>query len=141
MKQSIARFKTEKINKIKKLKNAKPKEFWKIINSVNKRERSTAPLDDLHAYFREINDQTYDDENIENNNSDENADRLNEELNQSITENEIINAIKQLKNNKSCGPDEILNEHLKHTSQLMLPIYSNLFNLIFDTGIVPQNWT
>ena len=33
MKQSISRFKTERILKLKNLKNAKPKEYWKIINS------------------------------------------------------------------------------------------------------------
>ena len=31
IKQSISHFKTEKINKLKNLKNAKPREFWKII--------------------------------------------------------------------------------------------------------------
>ena len=39
MKQSINRFKTERINKLKNLKNAKPKEFWKIINSADKKKK------------------------------------------------------------------------------------------------------
>ena len=47
MKQSIHRFKTDRICRLKNLKNAKPKEYWKIINSTDKKEQFTPPLDDL----------------------------------------------------------------------------------------------
>ena len=46
-----------------------------------------------------------------------------------------------MKNNKSPGVDNILNEHIKSTIQIMLPIYTKLFNIIFDTGIVPESWS
>ena len=62
-------------------------------------------------------------------------------LNKRIEEQEILAAIKSLKNNKSHGIDSILNEHLKHTSHLLLPMSCNLLNLIFDTGIIPEVWT
>ena len=64
----------------------------------------------------------------------------NEELNQCITSEEIFSAVKSLKNNKSPGSDNILNEHIKCTIHAMLPTYTKLFNLVFDTGIVPENW-
>ena len=38
------------------------------------------------------------------------------------------------------GKDEILNEHIKYTLQQMLPIYTNLFNIILQTGIIPEQW-
>ena len=63
------------------------------------------------------------------------------EINQPITESEIFIAVKKLKNNKSHGSDKILNEHLKSTINVMAPIYAKLFNIIFDTGIVPESWT
>ena len=49
-------------------------------------------------------------------------------------------AIKSLKNNKSHGIDNILNEHLKTSTSQMLPIYVTLFNMIFDSGIIPESW-
>ena len=64
-----------------------------------------------------------------------------DEINQTITENEILAAIKSLKNNKSTGLDNIVNEHLKSTIQVIILIYKKLFNLILDTGIVPESWT
>ena len=60
---------------------------------------------------------------------------------QPITGKEIQEAIKHLKNNKSHGIDKILNEHLKTTINVMSPIYVKLFNIIYDTGIVPDSWT
>ena len=143
MKQNINRFKTERISKLKNLKNAKPKEFWKIINSTDKKEQFSPPLEDLYAYFKDVNAQKYDEEpqaNTEMYNSQEFI-TINEEINMPITEAEIYTAIKNLKNGKSSGPDNVLNEHLKYTADLMMPVYTQVFNLIFDSGLIPENWT
>lgn len=64
----------------------------------------------------------------------------NEILHSQLTGQGILNCIKNLKNNKSFGNDAILNEYIKSTANQMLPIYINLFNLIFDTGILPDIW-
>ena len=46
------------------------------------------------------------------------------------------------KNGKACSSsDQILNEYLKSTKSVMLPIYTNLFNIILDTGMIPKCWT
>lgn len=66
---------------------------------------------------------------------------IDSEINLPITEEEILSATKSLRNNKSCGLDNIANEHLKSTVNSMLPIYVKLFNIIFDTGIIPESWT
>ena len=65
----------------------------------------------------------------------------NEELNKSISEPEVRAAIKQLHNNKSAGLDNIKNEHIKSTSSAMIPIYTKLFNLIFDNAVIPEIWS
>ena len=62
-------------------------------------------------------------------------------MNQPITESEILKNVKLLKNNKASGIDNIVNEHIKSTVYLLLPIYCKLFNVILDTGIIPQNWS
>ena len=46
-----------------------------------------------------------------------------------------------MKNNKSPGLENVLNEQLKSTVTLMCPLYVKLLNVILDTGIVPECWT
>ena len=65
---------------------------------------------------------------------------VNEQINQPITETEILEAINALLNDKSCGIDNIKNEHIKFTSQIMLPIYCKLFKVIFESGLIPESW-
>ena len=62
-------------------------------------------------------------------------------MNQPITESEILKNVKLLKNNKASGIDNTVNEHIKSTVYLLLPINCKLFNVIFDTGIIPQSWS
>ena len=62
-------------------------------------------------------------------------------MNQPITESEILKNVKLLKNNKVSDIDNIVNEHIKSTAYLLLPIYCKLFNVILDTGIIPQSWS
>ena len=52
-----------------------------------------------------------------------------------------MQTVKTLKNNKSAGLDNVLNEHLKSTINIMCPLYVKLFNIIFDKGMVPESWT
>ena len=64
----------------------------------------------------------------------------NEILNSPITDCEISKCIKSLKNNKACGNDDIINEYIKSTAHIMMPLYNSFFNLIFETGILPETW-
>ena len=60
------------------------------------------------------------------------------EINCRIKVKEIETNVKQLKNNKACGIDSILNEHIKSSKHAIGPLFEKLFNLILDTGIVPE---
>ena len=62
-------------------------------------------------------------------------------LNGKITELEITEAIRKLKNNKAPGTDNILNEYLKHSSPLLISLYCKVFNLVLDCGIIPESWS
>lgn len=64
----------------------------------------------------------------------------NQLLNEPFTYNEVILAIKQLRNNKSPGRDKILNEFLKNSTESMIQIYVKLFNVILESGEVPTEW-
>jgi hypothetical protein len=63
-----------------------------------------------------------------------------ENINMKISKEEILKCIKKLKNNKTCGEDLVINEDIKSTTNTFIDIYEQLFNIIFETGIVPDNW-
>ena len=138
------KYKDKKICRLRNLRKNKPKEYWKIINSSKKEDTTSASLTDFYDFFKNVNSQDdaeFAQENHSTNfNIDENMPN-NNEINGNITENEILAATKLLKNNKASGLDNILNEHIKSTIHVMIPIYKKLFNLILDTGIVPESWT
>ena len=62
-------------------------------------------------------------------------------VNAEFTQDEIMTCISKLKNNKAAGSDQVLNEYIKNSAELMLPVYENLFNLILQTGEFPSAWT
>ena len=108
---------------------------------MDKRRSNLPPLNDLHSFFKTLNsDREKSNEGINLQHNPEDLNDINVELNQPISQNEVLKAIKDLKNNKSPGPHSILNEHIKSTVNLLLPIYTQLFNTILDTGIFPESW-
>ena len=62
-------------------------------------------------------------------------------LNDYFTEEEILSVVMNLPMNKACGVDEIINEYIKLSVPLMLPVFKSLFNIILDTGHVPNDLT
>lgn len=69
-----------------------------------------------------------------------NSDNSDHILNSPITELDITEAINGLKFGKSLGYEEILNEHIKSTKSLFMPLYIKVLNIIFDSGISPDVW-
>ncbi|CAH1224416.1 unnamed protein product [Diabrotica balteata] len=59
---------------------------------------------------------------------------------QKITIDEIKYAIKNSKDNKAVGLDEIPVELLKLVEEDNLEVLADLFNTVYDTGIIPQEW-
>ena len=57
-----------------------------------------------------------------------------------ITQEEIDEAIKKLKPNKSPGPDELTNEKLTHLGQSAKRKLKHLFNTSWKIGRLPQSW-
>ncbi|MEW8546901.1 MAG: reverse transcriptase family protein, partial [Candidatus Thiodiazotropha sp.] len=140
-------------NKIRKLRTEKPKDYWKLINSINKKaENIPIEINDMFDYFKTINkDDDYEDASVDTatpeiffNLADfENGEDFNtsqSSLNNPINESEINIAIKALKLNKACGTDGIVNEYIISTKNIMMPIYIKLFNIIIESGIVPSDW-
>jgi hypothetical protein len=141
LRKSHNKYNNVKIENLRKLKNANPKEYWRIINNASKNNaQPNASLSDLYNYFKQVNE-------VQLNNDEENNqpfiinEELNEEINMPINEQEILRAVKNLKNNKSPGVDNIINEQIKESVYYMLPTYIKLFNIIFNEGLIPETWT
>ena len=135
---SVKKYKGNKVQRIKQLRSKGPRDFWKIINSVDKKEELLVPLEKLHDYFSSANnpiDTEITNETNDGNNVDQQyLQNINEEVNKPIGETEILTAIKYLNNIKSHG---IGNVYLNSTTSQMLPIYVTLFNIILDS---PESW-
>ena len=145
MNKFINQYKKKQQAQLRNLHKKSPKEYWKYLNSLNKNtsQPNTPPLDSFYEFFKHLNsndldpnDDTVDDEILHNINPQDDTHTLNSQ----ITAEEIQKCIKKLKNAKAPGPDQILNEYIKNTSDLLLPIYVRLFNIVLNTGIIPEKW-
>ena len=45
-----------------------------------------------------------------------------------------------MKNNKAHGDDHVINEYIISTSDKLIDVYIELFNIIFETGIILDSW-
>ena len=125
----------------KDLKTSYPKDFWDIINKADgtKSKIGKISLDSFENHFKNLNDN--DIESIDEMSQCDNPTANDLPFNQPISEVEIHRTIKRLKNGKAVGTDNIINEFLKNSPKEMIRLICNYFNLILDTGIVPDTWT
>jgi hypothetical protein len=138
MKTFHNKFKNNNIKRLRKLGKSDPKTYWKIINGP-RHNNNDVDINELHDFFKNVN---YRDDITNNNINVTRPDVTpNNEIDNSITKAEIEHAVKNLKNNKACGYDKILNEHIKSTLRSLIHIYVKLFNIVFESGIVPESWT
>jgi exonuclease III len=126
--------------KLRGLRYTKPKVYWAMLNKGSKkREDIPIKTDEFYNHFRDLNNANVD-EAVESDIVEHGGIEFNVELNAPFTTGEINKCIIKLKNNKAYGTDLILNEYLKSSSSKMLPIYEKLFNLVLNTGFVPNAW-
>ena len=43
-------------------------------------------------------------------------------------------------NNKACGVDLVINEYNRSTAEKFIELYEKMFNLIFQSGVIPGSW-
>ena len=61
------------------------------------------------------------------------------DLDVEVSHPEVTNAIKELSDNKSCGLDGIHAEHLKHCSDILIPLLSKCFTGLLVHGTLPES--
>ena len=146
--QARRQFREDLLTKLDDLHNKYPKEYWELVNKLRSQEPDSSnkidPSEWLN-YFTNLGKE-------ENFKMPSNLDHIYREcqrlekipnfseLDYKITEKEIMTALLQLKNNKSCGPDGICNELLKYSTHVLLNPIIKLFNLIYTAGQYPSWW-
>ena len=120
------------------------------LKSTNKNNDNILPnLNLLYEHFETLNTHTETQGTFETSIKTWNSNKLqnwisdNNELNHEISTTEIHNrpTLKQLKNNKSPGPDPVINEMIKAASDSIVPSLYYLFNKILSTSIYRKSWT
>ena len=132
-------FDKELNKKLITLKSTNPGEYWKIINNGKKKIKTgNIPLNTLFDHFHDLNKSKT---NANVNIPDSPIQNSNESINRAFTIDEINKHINSLKNNKSPGIDNILNEFIKYSPKELIVVIVKFFNIILDTGIIPNDWT
>ena len=140
MNKYIAKYRKEQENKLRNLEKQNPKMYWRYLNSLRNNKKETMPSAScFFEYFKnldtenstESNDIFEDDFSIEDDN---------EILNSEILEQEILQCVRSLKNGKAAGDDKIINEYIKTTVHIFMPIYLKLFNKVLNSGCIPDEW-
>ncbi|MEW8542872.1 MAG: reverse transcriptase family protein, partial [Candidatus Thiodiazotropha sp.] len=141
MNRYINKYKHNREYELRNMQSKNPKQYWKFLNSIKEKSNTRCPpLDDFYEYFEKLNQNV--DAHFDISDAIDELDFQDDEdlLNAKITEAEITACINSINNGKSPGDDRILNEHIKTTKHLFMPLYVCLFNCILDSGILPDSW-
>ena len=119
-------------------KSNKPKDYWNMLNQKKNNPNHSLTENAAYNHFKLISE-------VPINDNDELvapdiSDEGDEILNNDFTPIEIHKLINKLKNNKSCGIDNVINEFIKHSPDSYKSLLTDLFNVVLKTGIIPSDW-
>lgn len=143
--QAFKAYKNNIIKEVRKLKTSDPKAYWKIINGDSKSKNENMTQISINAFKRHFEKLNQDNSNIGNTQPHDHNETLTQNLddthlNDPFTQEEVSKTISKLKLNKSSGNDQIINEFLRVSKEKLLTVYTDLFNIILNTGIIPDDW-
>ncbi len=97
---------------MKNMRYKNPKEYWNLLNRGKSKRQPDIPIESLYNFFKELseNDKNLTDTDLPEIDPDV-LSSINHNINVPISGEEIFSCIKKLKNNKSSGEDNIVNEY------------------------------
>lgn len=143
MRKKFRAYKAKLLKSMVDMSDKNPNEFWKIYNILNNKatddpSTNVAPHE-WHKYFKSLMNKDYKN-HFQEVGEDNVKQYISSSLNVDITAKELFKAVKSLKNNKSCGPDNIYNEMIKHSCPLFHDLYVDIFNIILNSSVYPSIW-
>ena len=133
---------TDKLNKLR-YQSPNARDYWKSLKSASQSPKANIPLSTFERYFKAINtpDSVFylfiNGVYIRGE-----LGMMYEEINWPLSREEILNAIKQLKNNKGPDLDKMINDFFFiYGAHILLPYLDILFNTIFNHGFFPIDWS
>ena len=137
--------------KLDSLRNKNEKEYWKLLKSAYTKRisktKANVNISTFEKCFKSINNPESNfyqpDEDVLYFNSriiDRELQVMFDELNIPFSAQQILSACSEIKNNRSVGPDIVINEFFKYGSMQLERYINSLFNKIFDMGYFPLKW-
>lgn len=142
-------YKDQIISKIQELEEKNPPAFWKLVNNLKQKKQDNVQIepDVFHEYFKELHKGFKNDhlniayrDKIDKNISNIIGEKWVEILDKSISADELIQNVKELKNRKASSFDCITNEMIKCSITLMATTLLKLFNHVLHAEIFPKQW-
>ena len=118
-----------------------PKDFWRFINGNSEDGNNAIDLNTFADHFKAVGDlNTHIEDELDGSEEMVNIENGNDNIDFPFTVDEVRRHIKLLRNNKSAGYDRITNEYLKNCPDIMILLLTKYFNIILESGIVPDDW-
>ena len=143
LKHKRAEYHTELIRKLEAAEENNPKEYWKLIKMLreNRKENKICNTNDFVNFFEKLFSAPNEkDENDMNMMEFVNNILKNAKAKEDFTIEELLKALKILKNNKAAGPDRIPAEALKACPIKFLKVILKLMNKIKNNMQFPDLW-
>jgi len=141
-------YKENMLQEIENLHENNPKLYWQLINELQGKhydqEKNCISPSDWISHFQNLN--TVKDkfksriEDLEKKLETLEHFRVFYEIDVSITEQEIVLAISQMKINKAPSIDNITNNMIKSSRTTLIKCYKKIFNACLASGIYPEKW-
>ena len=132
------------MRQLNELRTSNPSHYWKLLShlkeSFTEQKASKISLIEWESYFKKLNSSPIEDKDIEQKLKLLETQKQFNTTDFTIKESEIMKCIKHLKNKKAAGLDGILNEMIRYSQSVLLPVYTKLFNDILRTGFYPEEW-
>ena len=137
-------WKREMVQRLERVEEKDPKEYWKLVNDLREKKSSNTQYDAekftqfFEGLYSATEEQKHEEIRVQ---VDEMLDRLSGLPGEpDFTLEELIKAIRALKNNKAAGPDRIPAEMLKASNASVLKLLLCVMNKIKATCKCPKNW-
>ena len=135
-------WKKQMVTQLEKIEANNPKEYWNLVNELREKKCDSTSFDteSFTCFFEKLYSLSKKDRDVQDY-VDKHLNNIPKEITiPNFVMDELIKAIRLLKNNKAAGPDKIIAEMLKATPTDLLSLILKIMNTIKTTCHYPSSW-